>query len=367
MQDFRTEIITSNDGLERLRTEWDRIHACSRLATPFNTWAWMATWWQIFGRRRWRLHIVCIYSDGKLIGIVPLYRRRSWHGWTLRFLGTGEDENDEVVTEYCDFLVEAQAEPMITGMGWHFLIMAGGWSDFRTCNVLSDSIISQTRADSVVRTSCGARYRMPLPQDWSDFLSGCSSNMRRQIRLAERDAAQAETSEEVIRDWNAGGADAFNILGRLHQLRWQDKNAPGAFSSTLFRDFHREIVSQYAEETGSEIRIIRSSGEPVAALYNFRLRDTVYFYQSGVSPVAHFRSPGVYSHCKAIKSAIDDGIAFYDMMRGDLSSYKKRFPCEITEMQNISLFRSSYRARLFVQTQNFVRWLRSSIMSKQNF
>jgi CelD/BcsL family acetyltransferase involved in cellulose biosynthesis len=186
--------------------------------------------------------------------------------------------------------------------------------------------------------------------------------MRRQIRVAERDAAGAEVTEEVTRDWKHGGSAAFSVLAQLHQSRWRGKIEPGAFSSTLFTDFHKQIVSHHVDATGCEIRIIRSRGEPLAALYNFGFRDTIYFYQSGVSPVAHFRSPGVYLHCKAMKCAIENNFDYYDLMRGNLSSYKRRFPCEIMEMQNIALYRSRFPVRMFDQVQNYIRRTRKLIM-----
>ena len=364
MREYQTKIITSDEGLEHLRSDWDRIHQSSLRATPFNSWAWMATWWQVYRRRHWQLHVVCVVSGDGIVGIVPLYVQSSWHGRTLRFLGTGEPEEDEVVTEYCDVLADPQFEAKVLLAAWQSL-GDDDWSSFHTWNLLADSLVARAAADSVWRRPCGVRYRMTLPATWDAFLATCSANMRRQIRTATRDAAKAEASEAVFTDWNDGGAEAFEALCVLHQSRWEGKDAPGAFASTAFCDFHREIIRQHAVATGSEIRLIRSHGEPLAALYNFRLRDTVYFYQSGVSPDAHFRSPGVFSHARAIMSAIDDGIAFYDMMRGDVTSYKRRFPCEITGMESVSVYRSSARAHLVRQRQKLYEWLHSSVMSKQ--
>src|SRR5207245_43184 len=66
---------------------------------------------------------------------------------------------------------------------------------------------------------------------------------------------------------------------------------------------------------------LRLDGRPAASLYGFRYRDTFSFYQSGFDPAYARDSVGLVTMGLAIRSAIEEGAAEYDLLHGD-EAYK---------------------------------------------
>src|SRR5690242_1605509 len=108
-------IVTTDDELDAITAPWAMLADRSESAAPMATPLWLRSWWRIFGgvgRRRLK---VAVFREGTaVVGIVPLVRRFHWYRGSLPFrrlewLGTGEDEGDEVCSEYMAPLAEPGA------------------------------------------------------------------------------------------------------------------------------------------------------------------------------------------------------------------------------------------------------------------
>lgn len=64
-------VVTTTEGLAELRTEWEQLE--SHASTPYYvTHRFVTAWWQSFGQLPdYRLHVVTIRQDGRLVGIGP--------------------------------------------------------------------------------------------------------------------------------------------------------------------------------------------------------------------------------------------------------------------------------------------------------
>jgi CelD/BcsL family acetyltransferase involved in cellulose biosynthesis len=347
VSDLESELVKSDRGLEEIRTDWRRLHAASVTATLSNSWEWVSTWWDVYRQDNWALYLVLFRVRGDLVGIAPLYRKNKLLHSELWLLGSGENEADEVVSEYSDILASPDYATAIGEQAWAHLEKSGGWSFLRLENVLGNSLLAGLGRGWQLSRSAGVRYRLPLPASQAEFLASRGPNMRRKFVQSRKEGERAGVSEQVSRDWNAGGEAAFDQLATLHSLRWHTKGQLGVFESTLFCRFHKRLFAHNADELGCELRITCSDGEPLSALYNFSFGDTVYFYQSGFAENSSVRSPGILAHSLAIDEAISRNKKFYDLMRGDLNSYKVRFRCEVTDMYNITHYRKNYLSGLF--------------------
>lgn len=67
------EVCTDEARFAELAPDWRRLHSRCRTATPFQSHAWLHSWWLSYGMPgRLRVHVV--YRDGELIGAAPLMR-----------------------------------------------------------------------------------------------------------------------------------------------------------------------------------------------------------------------------------------------------------------------------------------------------
>jgi hypothetical protein len=100
------------DRFAALAQEWEGLHRRCRTATPFQTHAWLHSWWLSYGSPA-RLRLLLVHRDGRLVGAAPLmltYRPLP----VLVFLGgTISDFLDVLVEDSC---ADAAAAALATGL-----------------------------------------------------------------------------------------------------------------------------------------------------------------------------------------------------------------------------------------------------------
>ena len=108
----------------------------------------------------------------------------------------------------------------------------------------------------------------------------------------------------------------FNSMKALHCTSWERRGEPHSFAGEFFEPFHRLLIERSFAEGG--IQLLRAcAGERVVGyLYNFRLGNRVYAYQSGFDDADRRERPGILTHALAIKHAFETGARVYDFMAG---------------------------------------------------
>src|SRR5829696_8432759 len=95
---LEVEVLKSDREFAALEEEWEELLQQAPLATPFQSWAWLYSWWEYYGKDYELQLITARNSDGLLVGILPLMLHRRLSCSRLLFLGTG-------LTDQLDMLV----------------------------------------------------------------------------------------------------------------------------------------------------------------------------------------------------------------------------------------------------------------------
>ncbi|GGY64789.1 glycosyl transferase family 1 [Streptomyces olivaceoviridis] len=66
-----TELVTDEDAFAALGPAWGRLHARCATATPFQSHAWLYSWWRSYGRRG-RLRLLVVRAGRELVAVAPL-------------------------------------------------------------------------------------------------------------------------------------------------------------------------------------------------------------------------------------------------------------------------------------------------------
>src|SRR3712207_7209742 len=84
-------VLEDSEAFAALEGEWEELYRHCPSATPFQSWAWLYSWWEHYGEGRYELRLVTLRSEeGLLVGLIPLMLERRW-GFgpgPLLFLGT---------------------------------------------------------------------------------------------------------------------------------------------------------------------------------------------------------------------------------------------------------------------------------------
>jgi CelD/BcsL family acetyltransferase involved in cellulose biosynthesis len=332
------EEVTTRAGFEQLEPEWNALLARSASNNIVLTFEWLSTWWQVFGEGR-ELYILVARERDHIVGIAPLLRRTIRHYnllpyERLEFLGSGEDEADEICSDYLDFMVQRGCEvPVLEALLRHIrqrgigdeLILTDVSGDSPCLQVL-EGLCSRHELNLSITRDQFCHY-LPLGDGWDKLLSSVEGRFRTYIRRDCKVFADARGELRII-DSSENFQENFTILIDLHQSRWNARGEPGVFASEKFRRFHRTLTPKLLRKGWVRLMIAFLAGSPISAVYTFVYNNKMYEYQNGLrtpdSPggPTNVHSPGTLLQALSIKHSIESGLEEYDLLKTPPNSFK---------------------------------------------
>src|SRR5919112_2542758 len=131
-------VVEDSRGFAALEEEWEDLYRNCPDASPFQSWAWLYSWWEFYGEGR-ELRLITVRSgEGLLVGIIPLMLERRLGFGRLLFIGTGPTAHlDTVAREgWDDRVSEAGVRALRQMDDWHVADLhelrpdAAGWAIF---------------------------------------------------------------------------------------------------------------------------------------------------------------------------------------------------------------------------------------------
>src|SRR3712207_9508983 len=82
-------VLEDSKAFAALEEEWEELYRHCPSATPFQSWAWLYSWWEHYGEGRYELRLVTLRSEeGLLAGLLPLMLERRRGFGRLPFVGS---------------------------------------------------------------------------------------------------------------------------------------------------------------------------------------------------------------------------------------------------------------------------------------
>ena len=335
-------MVTDTQALHALEADWSRLHDASAVASVFNSWPWLEAWWRHYGDGH-ALRIYVAEDDGRVVGILPSYvrRRRCFRALPLRVLqclGTGGDTAPDDLDALLDPalagpVAAALAEAVAADRAWDVLHLTDMAPQSPALEAIHGALERRGESRAALGTSARISY-LPLPASWEAYVESQSRNARAKLRKSRR-------QEGVTFDTWTGATPLegeIRTLARLHQLRWAGRAADHAFSSDAYLGFHLEVMKRCHRAGWLRLHTMRFEGRPVAMIYCYALRGTVFYFQSGFDPDFSRLAPGHAVMGFAIEQAIAEGASRFDMLRGEYE-YKTRWAPERRETRYVRAFR----------------------------
>jgi len=353
-----TAVIRDTAGWDELRPAWESLYASASSASTFLDFAWLRHWWRVFGESDapGGLRIIAVWQGQRLAAAVPLYvaARRADRSniRVLRFISTGETEQEETCPEYLDILCLPEARDACVAAVWE-VIRALDWDCLEFLDAPADSPFLAAGAAGIQARvfDRGVCPVADLSGGFEVYLGRLSANSRQQARRLLREGERSGASFDLAGPDQADAA--FADLVALHQERWQSAGSAGAFSARRFVDFHRSLVAEWVPGGRAVLARLRAAGDVTAVLYGFVTAGKFDFYQAGARRDADgpLRSPGNLAHLLLMQVLADRGVTAYDFLRGT-ASYKDRLATRENGLAGMRIWRSSPRA-LAYRTRRF--------------
>ncbi|MEV8318260.1 GNAT family N-acetyltransferase [Streptomyces sp. NPDC059900] len=247
------ELCTDEAQFAGLAAEWARLHRNCRTATPFQSHAWLHSWWLSYGTRG-RLRVVLVRRGGELVAAAPLMRVHVPLPALVPLGGAISDFADVLLDDAC---ADEAAEALAGGLS---KLARGALIDFR-------EVRTGAAVERIYERWRGPRRRLAdslcleLPAASMEELLGrlpAPRAQRARAKIRKLDALGVQ--RRVVRHDEVDAS--LRTLLDLHQLQWQG----------------RKVTSEHLRPRFSE-HLIRSVGLMVragdAVVTEFRLDDDV--------------------------------------------------------------------------------------------
>jgi CelD/BcsL family acetyltransferase involved in cellulose biosynthesis len=374
----RIEKITTREGFAALEPVWNRLLEQSSSNTLTLTYEWLSTWWEVFGEGR-ELYILLAIVGNEVIGIAPMLKRTVQHYGVLpfrriEFLASGEEEADEICSDYLDFILKkGREEEALKTIFKYIQEEDSDWDE-----VLLTDISGESRNQPLLKSLCednGTRLQtmrdelcvyLQLPTSWNELINNLPRSFRRKINKDRRTFAAYQGELKIIES-SEGFEEGFAALVELHQQRWMSKGMPGVFSSEKFSRFHRLFAPKAIKNAWLKLYVALKDGRPVAAIYNFAYNEKVHAYQSGFRQEdSGVNSPVILLRSFAIEHAIGSGFKEYDFLKGKEGSYKFKWLPQTRNIVQLRMAQSRTKEALYNTTTKVIDGLRNIKKSLKN-
>ncbi|MFD3929760.1 GNAT family N-acetyltransferase [Streptomyces sp. NPDC058614] len=248
------ELVTDEHEFAELGPAWGRLYRSCAAATPFQSHAWLHSWWLSYGTPG-RLRLVLVRDDGgELRAVAPLMRVRRPLPALVPLGGAISDYGDVLIDdEHADRAAATLAEGLSAAARTALI-------DFR-------EVRPGGAVERIFECWRGPRSRvldslcLELPATSMDELVGrLPSSKAQRVRAKLRKLTALGVEQRVVHHDEVDAA--LRRLLELHQLQWQG----------------RKVTSEHLQERFAE-HLVRSVGPMVrngdAVVTEFRLDDTV--------------------------------------------------------------------------------------------
>jgi CelD/BcsL family acetyltransferase involved in cellulose biosynthesis len=331
---LRTEVLTSAGEFAVLEEEWEELYHDSPRATPFQSWAWLYSWWEFYGEG-YELRLVTVRDEeGLLIGLAPLMLERRLGLSRLLFVGTGP-------TDYLDVLAREGWETQVSEALVRTLRQMGSWQVADLQELRPEAAAwglfehwSGLRI-SVWQSNCPVVDAKPWDELLASIKKSLRSSARQTLRRARDDGLRCELAG--VEDAKAAARRLVTVSRQQWQSRWRE-TGPEHWTSRF--EAHLEVAGRRVTARGlGAISEFWRDGEVVVSHFLVFGRDFVGAYLQGASQEAlqRYQSSSLYIW-DAMDVALSRNSKRLDLLRGE-EPYKLRWSSGVVPNHRIILGR----------------------------
>lgn len=301
-------------SVDLLLPEWDELFQADPEATPFSSAGWARAWWPHWSgsSQPW---IVTVRDGDRLVGLAPLVATRRGPFRVLTELGRPPSNYWSVIA-----LPAARAD-VTTAVARAVREHAGEWHA-----LLLGGLPTGSELEGALRAA-GLRVRarrptpypgLELPGSFEEYLQALPRKRRKDLR---RHMRRLEDGRLALRDVS-GPAELRAAIDGWQKIRvrwWESrgKDMDPEHAGVRFRDFMADLVVALVPQGLAEVWEFAQDGEVVGVEVNLKDARCYYSWMGAYAPEVAQLGLGKLAIGESIRTSIEAGRSYYDMMVGD--------------------------------------------------
>lgn len=318
-----------HEEIEGLAPEWDDL--ADRVgAAPFMRPGWIAAWWEAFGAGA--LAIASVRRDSRLIGVLPLHRRRgalqataNWH--TPAFDPLVEDaQASHAIAEAIYSTRPRRVSLMFTGEN--------------AVNLREHTRAAEESGYRMIMRTLDPSCYVAVEGNWATYERRLRKGRLADLRRCRRRLEELGRFELDTQD----GSDSLEVLleegFRLEASGWKREKGTAILSHPGTRKFYTDVARWAAERRWLRLNFLRLDGRPLA--FHMVIADglSAYHLKSGYDPAFSKFAPGMLIIQDILAKSFDEGSTRVEFL-GLAAPYKLEWADRICEQVRLQAFAQS--------------------------
>ena len=317
---------------------------------PTNLFAskgWLQAWLQAYGETDW---LLLAYDGSELVSVslwCEKHHRRpmGFHVQTLHLHHTGDEDRDQIWTEYNGLFCKADYQPLIYQ---HLLDNIFNTHPY-IVEVDTGLMLEQTTklidvSNYISEEQLSVNSYIYCARDAGTHL-GFSSGLRAEINRTERGLNDL-TTDNVTIDIETDSTNCWHQFQDMKELHVQAWGETSGFLNPHFMRFHEHLITNDPCDVTAYLVSLVVNGELLGRHYLLKHQETLYFYLGVTNKDVGKRiKVGTYLHAKTIEQLSHFQCVNYDFLGGDFN-YKKRMATKVIPLTRNRFKKKSVKSQL---------------------
>ena len=300
-----------------LGPQWDALHRNCSTATPFQSHAWLLSWWLSYGTEG-RLRVLLVRRGRRLVGAAPLMLVHRPLPLLVPMGGA--------ISDYFDVLVDDAEAGEVVGALRHGLDRAA-----RHAVIELREVRPGATAELLYENWQGARARltdstcMELPAEpIGTLLKRLPGSRAQRVRAKLRKIDALRVESRPVPEHEVAGA-VCDLL-RLHELQWRGRGVNAEHLRPRFAGHLERAVRRMVRDGGASVIEFRLGGEVVAMNLSLQAGRLTGCYLYGAHPLLREKKVDVAVMLlrDCAQRAADSGHGVLSLLRGS-EQYKNHW------------------------------------------
>src|SRR5271165_5184416 len=272
--------VTIKDFCSAIADEWDLFIASSPQATPFHSTAWMRSLQKTFDYEN-----LSFYAErnGRITGVLPLFLVSNWI--------IGRCLISTPFADYGGICVEDEES-----------------ADALAAHAVETGVAEKIDFLELRHKTGKPRPKFHIKDLYVSFATELATEPEAQFKRLPRDTRYMIRKGEKAGLELRSGFEQLPEFYELFTLNWRRFGTP-VFSPQWLETLVHEF------QGGVDLTMVRANGRPVAGVFSFRFRNTLFPHYSGASPDANTLAANNFIYWELMKSAINQGLRRFDFGR----------------------------------------------------
>lgn len=297
-------------AVEPVEREWEAL-ADRVAAPPFLRPGWISAWWRAFGNGE--LSLTAVRREGRLVAILPLYRRggllSSTANWHTPVYGPVVEDRSAAAALAAAVFEQTPRRLRLSFLAEESIALKElGAAAQAAGHRVAERIVM--RSPYVVTTG-----------DWEHYWRRRSGNQRRGVkRLRNRLEDRGEVSLEVV-DGTDGLEERLAEAFEIEASGWKGEQGTAVISRPETRRFYEDVAQWAADRGILRLATLRVDGRAVAMHLSLETGGHYYLLKPGFDPQFAKQGPGKLLDREMVARAFANSVSSFEFLGSD-DSYK---------------------------------------------